>query len=346
MYATVAAFMRINTEGKLAVLLFEVTVLSSRRATEARSLRQLAGEYLAESGGAASTVRAKRCDLNHFIDYIALMHGEATVERCTRATVEDFVRERLAHDSAATVARRLATLKVFFGYVTDETGHKNPAARVRGPLTSEPKFASLTPEQVDALRSFMVAQADQSFTKRRDYFLLELLLHTGLRRAEACDLTVGQIAPDLDRFEAVLGKAQSCHDVLISSRLRGVMVPYLTERSVVIRQHDVAYPALLESQRERYPVLVSTWNVVPGDASSWKLSPESVRRILRAAMLAVGVAPRLAHPHTLRHTFVRQLYDATKDIRLAKLAARHRNVQTTMRYTVTDEDELREALDK
>jgi integrase/recombinase XerC len=66
-------------------------------------------------------------------------------------------------------------------------------------------------------------------------------------------------------------------------------------------------------------------------AAGESVHPSHVRRLLRrvAADLEVG---RRVHPHCLRHTFARELYDEGKGIREIQLALGHSSLDTTQKY--------------
>jgi integrase/recombinase XerD len=64
------------------------------------------------------------------------------------------------------------------------------------------------------------------------------------------------------------------------------------------------------------------------------------RRLEHLAETA-GIQVARAHPHRLRHTFVKTRLDAGVDLRDVQIAARHADPRTTMRY-----DRARKNLDR
>jgi integrase len=72
-----------------------------------------------------------------------------------------------------------------------------------------------------------------------------------------------------------------------------------------------------------------------------ELSTTAVIKIVRPIMLAAGVAPAQAHPHTLRHTFGR-LYMAAPRTELSRLQRimGHASPETTSRYVHHADHEL------
>ena len=66
---------------------------------------------------------------------------------------------------------------------------------------------------------------------------------------------------------------------------------------------------------------------------------KTVRRWLKAA----GIE-RPASPHSLRHSFARDLYRRCRDVLLVKEALRHRSIVSTLVYAQVDEERLRRAI--
>jgi integrase/recombinase XerD len=59
---------------------------------------------------------------------------------------------------------------------------------------------------------------------------------------------------------------------------------------------------------------------------------------------AVGISYKKVHPHTLRHTFAKDLLKVTKNLRLVQKALGQENIGTTQIYLHIIDDELEEAL--
>jgi len=91
------------------------------------------------------------------------------------------------------------------------------------------------------------------------------------------------------------------------------------ERATGIRTHR---PVLLNSRGTRMDRYAAT-------------------RRLRDLADQAGIQMTKAHPHMLRHTFVRTMLEAGVDLRDVQIAARHADPRTTMRY-----DRARHNLDR
>src|SRR6201999_4297181 len=85
--------------------------------------------------------------------------------------------------------------------------------------------------------------------------------------------------------------------------------------------------------RTRGPVLLNSRGA--------RMDRHAATRRLRHLALAAGIQVSKAHPHMLRHTFVTTMLDAGVDLRDVRIAARHADPRTTMRY-----DRARKNLDR
>ena len=93
--------------------------------------------------------------------------------------------------SAATVARKIATLRSFYKWA-ERRGFAatNPMTLIRTPRQNKRLPKAITVEQVEQL---LAAPGDADVLGRRDRAMLETLYSTGLRVSELVDLNVGDL---------------------------------------------------------------------------------------------------------------------------------------------------------
>lgn len=307
--------------------------------------------------GDAHTARAKRYDLEHFLEFLDSSKkgsGPLQVSDWTLDSTQAFLDYRLElGEAAATVARRLATLKHFGRTLAERVpGFINPAREARGPRSPLSRPYSLGAEEIEALRQVAAASAAEkpSFNKLRDRFLLELLLATGLRADEVRLLTINQISPDLCWLKNVRTKGRKFRNVYIDSQIRKPLAEYLAEREKEMELHFPVLRALSADERLCFPLFVGFYGVDLAKPASFGLSPKTIWRIIaafgkKAQRFALDPLGKL-HPHRLRHTFAHGLLDSSKDIRLVAQALGHSDVRTTMRYTERGEEEIQEAIEE
>ena len=309
------------------------------------------------AAGKGHTARAKRYDLQHFLEFLAGRKDRVehvTIEDWTLQKTKDFVEDRLAQGEApTTVSRRLATIKHFGRTLAERVpGYINPAREAKSPTIQTTRPHGLNAEEISFLRlaaKSAVAKDGDSFAPLRNRFLLELLLATGLRADEVRLLFVSQINDDLSWLKNVKTKGKRFRNVYIDSDIRDLTEEYLALRERELKSRFPLITQLSASELGRFPVLISFYSASISDASSFGLSSKSIWRIIadfgtKAQALSENKLSRL-HPHKLRHTFAHGLLDSSKDVRLVAQALGHSDVRTTMRYTERTEDELASAIE-
>lgn len=216
----------------------------------------------------------------------------------------------------STIARKLSTLRVFFGFL-QRTGRRedNPARLVRARSSGRTLPAFLTRPQIDALFDDYADGADDS---ARDRALLEVLYSSGLRLAELHGLDVG----DIDRSRGqvrVLGKGNKERIVPLGSAALAAVDRWLEASG--------------RSAADDGPLFLSE--------RGSRLSRRQIQRIV-AARLARATDGESLSPHALRHTFATHLLDEGADLMAVKELLGHASLSTTRIYTHTSKERLLE----
>jgi site-specific recombinase XerC len=120
------------------------------------------------ASGSSHTARAKRLDLDHFLDFLCSLRGCSKPEKLKVrdwdfSSVQRFVEESLSKGEApATVARRLATIKHMGRTLSEKIrGFTNPAREVKPPKvqTLKPKAISVARKRACHLIAFETARS-------------------------------------------------------------------------------------------------------------------------------------------------------------------------------------------
>ncbi len=157
-------------------------------------------EYMLRKGFSENTIKAFRNDLKITVEFLG---AESKLHQVTTQHLSDFLEwlqnERGKPCSAKTLARRITTLKVFFGWVhsvgalgTDpaEPILQQPARPPLPEILRDPEISKLQRVAQDYL-------FDRTNQDARPYLLLNLLLQTGMKKAEMARLLKSDI--DLTR---------------------------------------------------------------------------------------------------------------------------------------------------
>jgi len=177
----------------------------------------------------------------------------------------------------------------------------------------------LTPSEQTAL----LAQPNRRYpTGERNFTMLQLMLDTGLRVSEACNLRWKDVDPDTGKLMVRQGKGSK-------------------DRTLWIGEDDLE---ILRVWRKRQAKDVKgTPPHVFTTLAGRPVSPRYVQQAVKRYAAKAGIDKNI-HPHTLRHSFATDLYRATSKIRLVQKALGHSDLSTTMIYTHIFDDELEGAL--
>ena len=261
-----------------------------------------------EKGASPHTVKAYGKDLEQFAAHLRRQTG-----REVQPTEVDVlaIRGFLAwlHErgcSRATAARKLASLRTFFRYLSREGLVRSNPARLLVSPRQQRKIPSHLPE-VDAAALVEVPGEGESALLARA--ILELLYATGIRCSELVGLDVQEIDFEA-RMIRVLGKGRKERIVPFGLSANEALVRYLPVRS---------------RRKPRSGALLVNRN-------GGRLTDRYVRRLVADRVRQVALRTRVS-PHTLRHSFATHLLERGADLRAIQELLGHSSLSTTQRYT-------------
>jgi site-specific recombinase XerD len=292
--------------------------------------------YMHNSTDAEShTGRAKARDLELFLEHAESYGAPESPKNArgdvpmlwdvTRGMVERFIAWRLSEgDAPSTVNRRLATVR-HFAASCERTfpDFRSEVTGIRGIDAEPPVPLSFSDDEMFRLRAAAMKHPEP-FRARRARLILELGASMGLRCFEMTGLTIASFFPD---GLAIRGKGRKFRQLPIHPRVRTAHALYMPERLAI----GPGLPHL--------PLLVASW---PRQMTVKRLNEKTVYTLIRELGDAAGVEH--AHPHRLRHTFVKKLLETSgNNMALVAYAARHSNIQSTLRYATPFRTELEAA---
>jgi integrase/recombinase XerC len=230
--------------------------------------------------------------------------------------------------SAATIARKIATLRSFYKWL-NKRGQidNNPMLLVRTPKQAKRLPKAMSVEDVEKL---LTMPDNRDTLGARDRAILETLYSTGVRVSELVDLN----RDDLEMQEQTLrvrGKGKKERVVPLGSHALAAIRHYLT-----LLVPDPHFSALRERSL-RDPSVALFVNKNGG-----RLSSRSVRRKLDKYLATAGLDSTIS-PHTLRHSFATHLLDNGADLRSVQELLGHQSLSTTQIYTHLSSMRMRQA---
>lgn len=233
------------------------------------------------------------------------------------------------HYSAATLARKIATLRSFFKWaVRGKVASGNPMVQIRTPRQTKRLPKAITIEQVEQLLS---APEEKDVLGTRDRAILQTLYSTGLRVSELVGLTFADVDFE-QRVLRVKGKGNKERLVPLGERAMDTMGRYVERLRT-----DPRFSSILKGEADKTPLFINKHGK--------RLSSRSVRRKLDKYLGMVGLDSTIS-PHTLRHTFATHLLDNGADLRAVQALLGHQSLSTTQVYTHLSGQRLRDAYDK
>lgn len=263
-----------------------------------------------------ATVRAYRADLS---DLARTAGPDTDLSRVDLEELRQWLWTATTRgDSRATVARRTAAARGFFGWAR-ESGFidVDPSLRLVGPKRGRTLPAVATaPALAEVLASVADAAASGDAVALRDHAVLEMLYGAALRVSELCAVRLA----DLDRDRAtvrVTGKGGKDRVVPF-----GVPAGRAIDAYAVRGRPVLAARASLERPTDRL------FLGVRGGA----LGPRSVYDLV-ARTVGPAVGSSAVGPHALRHSAATHLLDGGADLRAVQEILGHASLGTTQIYT-------------
>jgi integrase/recombinase XerD len=276
--------------------------------------RQLIGAFLemmaVEAGAAANTLAAYERDLRGASEILAGRLSLASSEELKKLGEEWLPLKR------ATVARKSAALRRFYGFLHDEgLRGDDPSAALPRPASERPLPKILDHPSVDALFAEIERRKaeDGDAPTLRMAALVELLYGSGLRATELVSLPRNAVSPDKP-YLILRGKGGRERLVPISDKARAAIAEW-----VALVPRD------------------SLWLFPTGKKH---LSRVRLYQLLKELAASAGIPPDRVSPHVLRHAFATHLLEGGADLRALQMLLGHADIATTQIYTHVDSRRL------
>ena len=285
-----------------------------------RFLKYFLDHLKIERGLSSNTLASYRNDLCQLGDFL-LDHGIASWAEANRDDLLDFLdHQRRRGMEAASMARELAAIKMFYRYLAAENlTAADPTAAMDSPRLWRILPDMLSPGETGALLNAFSARAAEPLTVR-NRAILELMYASGLRVSETADLKLADVDFE-NNILRVRGKGSKERIVPAAARTLKLLRKYITVHRTELAEKNPLVPYLFISRTGK------------------RLNRERIWAIIKEAALIAGIDKEI-HPHTLRHSFATHLLENGADLRVIQEMLGHADIATTEIYTHVSKDRL------
>ena len=283
-------------------------------------------DYLYDQDKSEQTVKAYMADLTSFSRWFQQTTRESLdLEHVTPMEIIDYRNAMLDWGKKpSTINRSLISISSFCQWAQqNDLIPSNPAEGVRS-VAEEP----LAPRALERKEQLALLRAVRKSDNLRDLAIITMLLHTGMRVGELCNLRVSdiRISTHSNMVTVREGKGTKRRNIPLNSTVISALKNYL--KSLDTDEHVVLITGP-NPEKERF--LFYGQKRMP-------LTDRGVRYIIQK--YAYNAKIEHLSPHVFRHTCAKNLIDAGQSIdRVSKILG-HSNVNTTAVYTIPTERDL------
>jgi len=293
-------------------------------------IRQYADQLRHERNASAHTVRNYLSDLAQLqaflLDRELCLDSNRVVDvkKIELHAVRAFLAWLTQQRKKSSIARKIAALKGFFGYLlATKRIDKDPLRLIQSPKQDKPLPTFLS---VDDAFHLLGAIKVTTGLDARDLAVLEVFYSTGIRVSELVGLNWADIDVQLG-IVRVVGKGSKERIVPIGKVALDALEQYSSE------------------QRKRWNLACKGESAVFLNNRGGRITTRSVARIVEKHLKLAGIQIKMG-PHGLRHSFATHLLNSGADLRVIQELLGHVSLSTTQRYTHLNLDQLTAVYDK
>lgn len=257
-----------------------------------------------------NTIKEYNYDLNNFLKFIMYHYKltnekdikninihNMTIDTLKKITLDDihaylFYLKNNYQSKAATRARKVASIRVFFNYLTQKANllDKNPAQNLETPKQDKriPKYLSLD----DSKKLLEIAMSNDDRNKERDYAIITLFLNCGMRLSELVGINISDINFKDEKLN-VIGKGNKERTIYLNKACINAINSYMNVRPRDAIKADSRDALFLSERRER-------------------ISNRTVQYIVKQELRRAGLDTNKYSVHKLRHTAATLMYKYRK----------------------------------
>ena len=281
-------------------------------------------EYLqTEKKTSKNTLEAYKRDIIQFAEFEA-SRGIPDLKQTPGTEVVAFLLQ-LKNDgkSAATVNRKLASIRSFYNYLQMRKEiTENPTHNIKSPRIERKTVEYLTIEEVERL----LAIPDDSLIGRRDRGILELLYATGIRVSELIEANVEDLNLRMG-FITCAGEQSKARIIPIGRPARVALEEYIYD----------ARPAIVKEKKDETALFVNYY----GD----RITRQGLWKVLKEYGRKAGLDEKLT-PNVLRNSFAVHMIQNGADLKSLQELLGHEDISATQIYLSVTKNRIKDVYDR
>jgi len=268
------------------------------------------------------TSRAYKNDLFHFLDYLG---EDKSIIKINKYDLHEYVTFISKSISSKTLSRKVATMKSFFKFLSDEEFISYNI----GKSIKTPKVGKKLPNHVsiNEMEVFFKKTLNEIDISHRDLLVIDILYSTGIRVSECASILIRDINLDKKTIK-VLGKGGKERIVVFGDETKKNLINYLDAMS---------------ENKEKYFLFPTPTNKKSLKKKS--ITTRTIYNIVKKYIKLVSNNEKLG-PHSLRHSFATHLLQRGSDLMAIKDLLGHESLSSTQIYTHLDVKRMKEIYDK
>ena len=232
------------------------------------------------------------------------------------------------HSKAATRARKVSTIRIFFKYLSQKAGliDTNPAQNLETPKQEKrmPKYLSL-----DESKKLLAITANEEDNRnaKRNYAIITIFLNCGIRLSELVGINIKNIDFSENKL-TVIGKGNKERTIYLNKACVNAINDYISNsRPRECIKYDSKDALFLSERKER-------------------ISNRTVQSVVKKELQKAGLDINKYSVHKLRHTAATLMYQyGGVDIRALQELLGHESISTTEIYTHVENSQVRNAIE-
>lgn len=273
---------------------------------------------------AQNSLEAYKRDVLEFAEMIREKQNLPLSEASNTEVVAYLLKLKNEGKSAATVNRKVASLRAFFNYLTSrKIISDNPTVNIKSPKIERKDIEYLTIEEIENL----LGTPDRSVKGMRDKAILELLYATGIRVSEIVEMNLEDVNLRMG-FVTCTGEHGKARIIPMGRPSRAAVEEYIYEvRPKFLRENNGGENALFVNY------------------TGSRLTRQGLWKLLKEYAKMADLENKLT-PQTLRNSFAVHMIQNGADLKSLQELLGHEDISATQIYLSVSKNRIKEVYDK